>query len=230
MSSIPVNHGNSPGGLLQPRRNRMVGRENPALPVQLLAGLLFVALWIAAPTAALAHHPSSGANAVGLEISAISHSEMEFVSPYHSDIIALAERQPNTDERLRRLLNYSQIQYAYCLWGLVPGSISNEDSSFNACSHAYLAASWSLLQHLETMPAAKMSAQAILRGIDAERVANPLLVMCENSAEIFHTDDFVVPIKPGAAGSWLAAVAVAGGLATSGIRRLRSRSGNGAQS
>lgn len=198
-----------------------------ALGRAMAAGLLGIMV-IVAPGVVRAHGvAASSGDAVGLEIPAITHSDMEFVSRHHSAIIALAEQQTETDERLRRLLNYSQIQYAYCLWGLVPGSISNEDSAFNPCSHAYLAATWALLQHLETKPAAQASAAMIRQSIEADRAANPLLVMCQNSAETFHTGSFIVPVKPAVAGGWLSILVVAGGLAMAGVRRLTARSWNG---
>lgn len=203
--------------------------RNKATATSHVIGACFLGIMlIDVPGIARAHGiVASTGEAVGLEIPAISHSDMEFVSRHHSAIIALAERQTETDERLRRLLNYAQIQYAYCLWGLIPGSISNEESAFNPCSHAYLAATWALLQHLETKPAAQASAAMIRQSIEADRTANPLLVMCQNSAETFHTGSFIVPVKPSVAGGWLSILVLAGALGMAGIRRLMARSWNG---
>ena len=47
-----------------------------------------------------------------------------------------------------RLEDYLSLQSFACLWGLVPGSVTDEASPFNECSHAYLAAARALLLHL----------------------------------------------------------------------------------
>ncbi|MCY1227592.1 hypothetical protein D9M68_260760 [compost metagenome] len=139
----------------------------------------------------------------GIAIAPIAHSDMEVLAAYRPEIIALAERQTQTDERFRRLLNFSKIQYTYCLWGIVPGALSDEESDFNACSHAYLASAWALLQHMQEMPSARKEAVPLRHSVDAALAAVPAVSLCASSDEIFHTDRIIVP--PGA-------YAAAGGL------------------
>ncbi|WKL23664.1 hypothetical protein QYR00_24480 (plasmid) [Agrobacterium tumefaciens] len=129
----------------------------------------------------------------GIEITSIAHSDMELLSKFRPGIISLAERQVQTDERMRRLMNFSKIQYTYCLWGMIPGALTDEESDFNACSHAYLASSLALLDHMESMPMASAEAVAIRQAIDVERAASPSFVLCKSSADLFYTDWLLVP-------------------------------------
>lgn len=138
----------------------------------------------------------------GIPIASIAHSDMNVLAEYRPEIIALAERQIQTDDRFRRLLNFSKIQYTYCLWGIVPGALIDEDSDFNACSHAYLASAWALLQHMEGMPLARGEATALKQSIETTRAAVPSVSFCASSADVFHTDQIIVPPR---------AYAVAGG-------------------
>lgn len=138
----------------------------------------------------------------GIKIASIAHSDMEVLAEFWPKIISLAERQIHTDERLRRLLNFSKIQYTYCLWGLVPGSLTNEESAFNTCSHAYLASAWALLKHMESPSIAGADAAAIARSIDVERAARPSFVLCKSSADVFYTDKVIVPQQVYAAVGW----------------------------
>ncbi|MGO7859653.1 hypothetical protein ACC693_37675, partial [Rhizobium ruizarguesonis] len=85
-----------------------------------------------------AHSRRDGGSHAGLDIPEISHSEMAVMSDYRSWIIDLASRAVDTNESFRRMLNYAEIQYSYCLWGRMPGSGTDEESPFNECAHAYL--------------------------------------------------------------------------------------------
>jgi hypothetical protein len=145
----------------------------------------------------------------GLEIPALTHSDMMFVAPHYSAIVQLAEKQKDTDERLRRLLNHTKLQRVYCLWGLVPGAVTDEESIFNPCSHAYLASGLALLRHLESRPASREEAADINRLIEAERKASPLLVLCKSSAETFDTAQIITPITRTAALGWFSVLALA---------------------
>lgn len=149
------------------------------------------------PSDAGAHSSSSKSHEDGLprgvEIPSIAHSDMEVLSRYRPEIIALAERQVKTDDRMRRLLNFSKIQYTYCLWGIVPGALRDEENNFNTCSHAYLASAWALLQHMETMPMARGEAVELKRSVDAALSSVPVFSLCASSADIFYTDQVIVP-------------------------------------
>lgn len=152
---------------------------------------------------------ADGRGPKGLEIPAITHSDMTFVAPHYSAIVRLAENQKDTDERLRRLLNHTKLQRVYCLWGLVPGALTDEESIFNACSHAYLASGLALLRHLISRPASREEAVDINRLIEAERTALTLLVLCQSSAETFDTAQIIAPITRAAAVGWFSMLALA---------------------
>lgn len=148
----------------------------------------------------------------GIEIASIAHSDMKVLAEYRPEIIALAERQIQTDDRFRRLLNFSKIQYTYCLWGIVPGALSDEESDFNACSHAYLASAWALLQYMEGMPLARIEAAALKRSIETALAAVPTLSLCASSADVFHTDQVIVPPRAYAAAGGLSGLLLLAGV------------------
>ena len=65
-----------------------------------------------------------------------------------SAIRALASARIGFDMTTWRLEDYLNLQSFACLWGIVPGSITDEESPFNECAHAYLAAARALLLQL----------------------------------------------------------------------------------
>src|SRR5689334_2002682 len=109
-------------------------------------------LGLAAP--AWVHREAAGrqspANAI--VIPNLSHGQMAVIAAHRGEILDLAARQIPTDPTMRRLEGYINLQYFECMWGLVPGSVEDENSPFNECSHAYLAATRALLVHLRAMP------------------------------------------------------------------------------
>jgi hypothetical protein len=143
---------------------------------------------------ASAHQRRAGGRYTGIAIAEISHGEMIMVSDYRDRIIGLASSATDTDEPFRRVLNYAQIQYAYCLWGKVPGAVTDETSPFNECSHAYLAATKAVLLLMREMPHEKVAAGEIVSSIDAGMVQRGLaLITCAFSGEAFSTADVVRP-------------------------------------
>lgn len=119
---------------------------------------------------------------------------MAVIAPYYGRIIAIAEDVSDTDETFRRLLNFAQIQRAYCLWGMMPGSVSDEESPFNECSHAYLAAAKAVLLQMRTMKGGRASVDDLVSEIDATLVRNNLsLILCKFSGESFNTADLIRP-------------------------------------
>lgn len=119
---------------------------------------------------------------------------MSVIAPYYGRIIAIAEDVSDTDETFRRLLNFAQIQRAYCLWGIMPGSVSDEESPFNECSHAYLAAAKAVLLQMRTMKGETAPVDDLVSEIDATLVRNNLsLILCKFSGESFNTADLVRP-------------------------------------
>ena len=143
---------------------------------------------------ALAHGRSAGSSHAGLDIPEISHGEMAVISDYRGRIIDLASRAVDTNEPFRRVLNYAEIQYSYCLWGRMPGSVSDEESPFNECAHAYLAAAKAVLLEMRGMPGEAVAADEIISAVDADMVRRSLaLITCRFSGEAFNTADVVKP-------------------------------------
>jgi hypothetical protein len=162
-----------------------------------------IRLWLCAGLAALAvvipaaaHHrgvPHDGP-AIGVPIPAISHGEMQVVARYRTLILDLAARQPVTDPTLRRLASFVSLQYFACFRGLVPGSLSDESSPFNGCSHAYLAGTRALLAHMVEMPGDQSGAKALQERIATELASDPASgALCSNSQELFDSSIIVAP-------------------------------------
>ncbi|PDT01285.1 hypothetical protein CO666_26660 [Rhizobium chutanense] len=173
-----------------------------------------------------AHSRSAGGNPTGLDIPEISHGEMAVISDYRRGIIDLASRAVDTNEPFRRILNYAEIQYSYCLWGRVPGSVTDEESPFNECAHAYLAATKAVLMAMREMPREAPAAGEIISAMDADMVRRGLaLVTCQFSGEAFNTADIIkprwsrIPLHPASMAS-LTGLAALLGLAILALRRF----------
>jgi hypothetical protein len=142
-----------------------------------------------------AHHqpPHEGAT-VGVAIPAITHGEMLVVGQYRDRILDLAARQPRTDPTLRRLADFVSLEHFACFWGLVPGSLSDETSPFNECSHADLAGARALLAHMVAMPGDQSAARALEARIDTEIASDPVFsVLCSNSNQAFDSGLIIGP-------------------------------------
>lgn len=167
------------------------------LPVRAATFLCLAATALAA-LPAQAHSSRPVADDSGIAIPALTHGQMAVVADYRAEILDLATRQVHTDETFRRLMNYGAIQYTYCLWGLVPGSLRDEASPFNECSHAYLSAAQALLLHMRAMPGNSPAFQAEIESlasrIDADMVRDGAsLVLCQFSNEAFNTASLIRP-------------------------------------
>ncbi|MBZ9989532.1 hypothetical protein LB572_20750 [Mesorhizobium sp. BH1-1-5] len=157
-----------------------------------LAAFALVFLLAAAP--ADAHTTRSTPPPPGIQIPSLTHGQMAVIARYRSDILDLALRQTETDPTFRRLYNHGNLQYTYCLWGLMPGSLADEQSPFNECSHAYLATAKALLTYMAKMPSAQNEAKALISNIDADMVrSGASWVLCQFSAEGFSTGEIVEP-------------------------------------
>jgi hypothetical protein len=76
----------------------------------------------------------------------------------------------------------------------MPGSLRDEESPFNECSHAYLSAAQALLVYMRTMGGQKDDVQALISDIDADMFRNHAsFVMCRFSGETFNTADVISP-------------------------------------
>jgi hypothetical protein len=118
---------------------------------------------------------------------------MAVYARHWDEIMRLAARNPMADENFRRVMNYARIQRAWCLWGLMPGAISDEESPFNECSHAYLAAARALFEELreEAKPGSELA--RLGEAIDHDLVLAGTLAVCGFSGEEFNTADHIVP-------------------------------------
>jgi hypothetical protein len=146
-------------------------------------------------TSSSAHHQTAREGAtVGVAIPSITHGEMPIIAKYRGYILDLAATQPRTDATLRRLADFVKLQYFACFYGLVPGSLSDDSSPFNECSHAYLAAARALLGYMAAMPGDQSAAKALDARIDAEISSDPTFaVLCSNSDTQFDSGVIVGP-------------------------------------
>ncbi|CAH2604007.1 conserved exported protein of unknown function [Rhodovastum atsumiense] len=157
---------------------------------------LWILLCIAAAFPARAHRQGSSAPAPedAISIPTVTHGEMLVLAAYRRAILALAQQQFPTDRVMRRLQGFINIQFSACLWGLAPGSLTDEDSPFNECAHAYLAATRALLLHLLDMPGDRTAVQAVVAEIeDAMQARQASLMLCRYSGEAFNTSDVIYP-------------------------------------
>ncbi len=137
-------------------------------------------------------HSGTGLSGTGVALSTLTHGQMAVIARHAPAILDMAARVPAPDEPFRRVLNYARIQKAYCGWGLVPGSVTDEASPFNECSHAWLAAARDLLVRMGSLPDVPVGALsgAVERAMLDEGAA---LVLCKFSAEGFDTGSIVKP-------------------------------------
>lgn len=154
-----------------------------------------VLMLAACSTPVWAHHlPPHEGPTIGVAIPGITHGEMLVVARYRARILDLAARQPRTDPTLRRLAGFVSLQHFACFWGLVPGSILDEESPFNECSHAYLGGARKLLAHMVAMPGDQSPARALQAKIDREIADDPFSnVLCSSSSEVFDSGIIVGP-------------------------------------
>jgi hypothetical protein len=157
--------------------------------------LLIAALSMLAISPVNAHHQASNDGPIrGVAIPAISHGEMPVVARYRNQVLDLAARQPVTDPTFRRLAGFVSLQTFECFWGLVPGSLSDEKSPFNECTHAYLAGVRALLAHMTAMPDNQSAARELEARMAAEIASDPSTdVVCSNSSETFDSADVIGP-------------------------------------
>lgn len=188
--------------------SRTEARTSTALSIG--AVFVFVIMVFNCATA-LGHGASSGRQAPGVQIPSLTHGQMAAIARYRTDILALASAQTETDLTFRRLVNYGNIQYTYCLWGIVPGSTTDEQSPFNECSHAYLSAAKATLEYMKTMPGSKQAAEKLISKIDADMVlSGASWVLCQFSGQQFSTGKVNEPQWQGVLFHWPSLLAFSG--------------------
>jgi hypothetical protein len=120
---------------------------------------------------------------------------MAVISDNLSAIRALASARAGFDLTTWRLEDYLNLQSFACFWGLVPGSIADEESPFNECAHAYLAGGRALLLQLSREPEADHKAiDALINKIEVEMLADGAsMSLCRYSDEPFNTNEVIWP-------------------------------------
>ncbi|HEY0212676.1 MAG TPA: hypothetical protein VGC40_03695 [Paenirhodobacter sp.] len=183
------------------------------------------ALTITAAPLAQAHGARMVADPDGIPIASLEHGQMAVLARHRSEILDLAARHYPPDDTLRRLTNYAAIQFTYCFWGLMPGTVTDEASPFNTCAHAYLAATREALLRLTALPGRAPQLDDLRARIDADMTAHASdLYLCQYSADTYTTAQIVKPDWRAIAGHLpsllaLLAVLIALGAALRGLRR-----------
>ncbi|MBS0251985.1 MAG: hypothetical protein JSR78_13075 [Proteobacteria bacterium] len=157
--------------------------------------LMIAGLMLASSCPAEAHHSRKSTDKTsGIPIPNLTHGQLHVLTRYQSAIMNLANSQVQPSLEVRTLQNFINLQLAYCFWGLVPGSISDEASPFNECSHAYLAASKALLVRLQQTHDTRAKADALADQINLAMLEDATaLEICSNSFEPFNTAQIVMP-------------------------------------
>jgi len=184
-----------PRGWLELEYGARIPVECDQLPYRLGLFLLLVFAATARPASAHRERISRSSAPQGISIPSLSHGQMQVIAANLSAIRELAERQDPTDLTMRRLQDFVNLQQFACLWGMVPGSLTDEASPFNECAHSYLAGARALLMHLRQMPGGdRRAVDALVSKIELEMLSdNASLVLCRYSDEPFNTDEVIAP-------------------------------------
>ena len=160
--------------------------------VAVIAALLLLA---ASPSEAHRISTRSGAPPKGVSIPSLTHGQMLVIRDNLPAIRTLASARLGFDLTTWRLEDYLNLQTFACLWGIVPGAITDENSPFNECAHAYLAAGRALLLQLAHEPDADhKSIDALISKIEVEMLAdNASMNLCRYSDEPFNTNEVIWP-------------------------------------
>ena len=158
---------------------------------------LIAALFMLGASPSDAHRIStrSGPRPEGISIPSLTHGQMVVIRDNLPAIRALAGDRLGFDLTTWRLEDYLNLQSFACLWGIGPGSVADEDSPFNECAHAYLAAGRALLLQLGREPGADhKSIDALISKIEVEMLADGASMnLCRYSDEPFNTNEVIWP-------------------------------------
>jgi hypothetical protein len=151
--------------------------------------MMVLPAWIAQ-----AHSPRRPQDISGLAISPISHGQMAVIARHREAIEMMATWVAPKDRDISRLLSFSRKQHARCFWGLLPGSVEDEASPMNECSHAYLAADQAMLVRMRGLPFWQDKAVELFDRVEGDMIASgSSLVLCAFSASPFNTASLVYP-------------------------------------
>jgi hypothetical protein len=198
----------------------------------LVAALVMLAAW---PSEAHRISTRDGPPPAGVSIPSLTHGQMAVIRDNLPAIRALAGARLGFDLTTWRLEDYLNLQSFACLWGIVPGSVTDEESPFNECAHAYLAAGRALLLQLRQGPNADpKSIDALISKIEVEMLADGAsLNLCRYSDEPFNTDEIIWPhwgMAPFHAPTLAAVGAVLAMLASGGFALCRATAPRAARS
>lgn len=156
--------------------------------------LFATVLFVSVPFSAMAHRTTPASSTAGLTLPSVSHGQMAVLASYRVAVMDLAAAQYPADEKMQQIQTFIALQHFACAWGWMPHSVSDENSPFNECSHAYLAGVRLLLLHLETMQGDRSAVRALRANVDRAMLkTHASLVLCNFSNEAFNTADVVVP-------------------------------------
>jgi hypothetical protein len=161
----------------------------------LLALLAALLMLVASPSQAHRISTRDGPPPKGISIPSLTHGQMAVIADNLSAIRALASARVGFDLTTWRLEDYLNLQSFACFWGIVPGSITDEESPFNECAHAYLAAGRALLLQLSQEPDADHKAiDALISKIEVEMLEDGASMnLCRYSDEPFNTNEVIWP-------------------------------------
>jgi hypothetical protein len=161
--------------------------------VALMAALLMFAT--SPPSEAHRISTHSGPPPQGVSIPSLTHGQMAVIRDNLPAIRALASARLGFDLTTWRLEDYLNLQSFACLWGIAPGSVTDENSPFNECAHAYLAAGRALLLQLaHEQGADHKSIDALISKIEVEMLAEGASMnLCRYSDEPFNTNEVIWP-------------------------------------
>jgi hypothetical protein len=157
--------------------------------------LVIILLLAAGASPARAHHrDAANAAPAGISIPSLMHNQMGVIANNRTAILDLAKRQIATDPPLRRLQTFINLQFFACMWGIVPGGLDDENSPFNECTHAYLAATRALLIHLQAISDDHAAVEALAGKVEREMLDNGAsLFVCRYGDEPFNTAEIIGP-------------------------------------
>jgi hypothetical protein len=157
--------------------------------------LVIILLLVVGASPARAHHrDAANAAPVGISIPSLMHNQMGVIANNRTAILDLAKRQITTDPPMRRLQTFINLQFFACMWGIMPGSRDDENSPFNECTHAYLAATRALLIHLQAISDDHAAVEALAGKVEREMLDNGAsLFVCRYSDEPFNTAEIIGP-------------------------------------
>ena len=185
---------------------------------------------LSSPVGAHGRLPDPNGPHNGLFVPPVMHPQMPAMAAEAGATRRVAEQLLWDDRDGRRLLQFLEYQSFACLWGRVPGSITDENSPFNRCAHAYLAGVQALLVRLQLVRGDHAAVRRLTQAIaDDPMAAAPL---CQFSAEGFWTGTIIGPDWPDLLHhpevlTWFGGLLLLAGssvfLVIAGLRRLPAR-------